>query len=199
MVKKKSCSKAQLAALAKGRAKLARMRSQRGGAGYDIDALVGSFDDLSIREPVTRQPGAVTGRGPRRGRAPAAPPPLPPQEHRRHNCCPNLCIPAAALAAFVAAHRGRQGAPVTDPHSECIMGDHRGHGGFVPDKFLPGDLTLEARDACGPKFSQNSAQCVLNRGRKRLAWQNIKADNYCAMASWDDKKNRWVFIKPKQD
>ena len=193
---KKSCSKAQLAALAKGRAKLARMRSQRGGAyrqqsdrqQSDVDDLVERLGGLSIQEPVMRQPRAAA----------EAPPPLPPQEPRRHNCCPNRCIPAAALAAYLAYYQ-KHGAPVTDPHAGCIMGTEGGVGGLLPDKFLPGDLTLEARDACGPKFSQNSAQCVLNRGRKELSWQNIKADNSCAMARWDDKKNRWVFIKPKQD
>ena len=187
MKTKRKCSKAQLAALAKGRAKLARMRSQKGGSPVDVDALTERLEGLRINEHsvVEKQPTAVGSEVKKKGRSTGT---------RVSPCCAALL--GAAAAGYGSVNTKGPFAYTSDQYPvDCgVM------GGYVPmntvAKFLqnPYDNMKVLESLCGPSIGYGATCTTDGQG---VVFYKPKDEHPCAELEIKGKK--LVMGNPKEN
>ena len=191
MKTKRKCSKAQLAALAKGRAKLARMRSQKGGSSsYDpinddpINDLTGQFCGLSLKSPVVETQPTTVGREVKK-KSPGT---------RVSPCC--AAVLGAAAAGYGSVNtKGPFAYPVQTRPLNCEV-----MGGYVPMNIVPTFLENPYDDIeilqrlCGPSV-RDGGTC--RKGRQGVVFYKPKDNHPCAVYRFTEK-NKLVLEKPKE-
>lgn len=189
MKTKRKCSKAQLAALAKGRAKLARMRSQKGGS--PVDALTEGFESLSINDPVVKtEPTAVGSEVKNKGRSTGT---------RVSPCCAALLGAAAAGAAAAGYGSVNTRGPfayTSDQYPvDCGVMD-----GYVPmntvAKFLqnPYDDIEVLESLCGPSIGYGATCTTDGQG---AVFYKLRGEHPCA--ELEIEGNELVIKNPKEN
>ena len=191
MKTKRKCSKAQLAALAKGRAKLARMRSQKGGSSVDVEALTKDLEGLSLNDRVVEtQPTAVGSEVKNKGRSTGT---------RVSPCC------AVALAAVAAGYgsldtKGPFAYPVDKYPVQTRPLDCGVMRGYVPMNtvatFLqnPYDDIKKIERSCGESV-KHGATCAPDR--KGVEFYKLKGRHPCATLRL--RGNKLVMENPKEN
>lgn len=166
MKTKRKCSKAQLAALAKGRAKLARMRSQKGGS--SVDELTRQLNGLCLNDRVVETQPTAVGREVKEERRKTGP--------RRTPCC--AAVLGAAAAGYGSSYTQGPFAYTSDQYPvDCgVM------GGYVPTNAVakllqnPYDDIKKIERLCGSV--ENGATCT--RDGKGVEFYDLKGRNPCA-------------------
>ena len=184
MKTKRKCSKAQLAALAKGRAKLARMRSQKGGS--PVDALTERLEGLSLNDRVVEtQPTAVGSEVKKKGRSTGT---------RVSPCC------KVALAAIAAGYGSVNTKGPFAYTSDQYPVDCGVMGGYVPmntvAKFLqnPYDDIEKLQRLCG-RSVRDGATCTTDG--QGVEFYKLKGRDPCATLRF--RKNKLVMGNPKEN